>query len=62
MIQEVGDLSPKGRNGWFVIRVVRGWFLISICKQGQVGYRRISKNLSAKSFHPRLPTIESPIY
>ncbi|MDR0609773.1 MAG: hypothetical protein LBG58_06665 [Planctomycetaceae bacterium] len=27
-------------NGWFIIQVVRGWFLISICTQGQVGYRR----------------------
>ncbi|MDR0609270.1 MAG: hypothetical protein LBG58_04110 [Planctomycetaceae bacterium] len=50
MIQEVGDLSPKGHNGWFVIRVVRGWFLISICTQGQVGYRR--RNLSAKGCLP----------
>ncbi|MDR0609732.1 MAG: hypothetical protein LBG58_06450 [Planctomycetaceae bacterium] len=33
----VGNLSPKGCAGWFIIRVVRGWFLISICKQGQVG-------------------------
>ncbi|MDR0611376.1 MAG: hypothetical protein LBG58_14800 [Planctomycetaceae bacterium] len=51
--QKVGNLSPKGCAGWFIIRVVRGWFLISICKQGQVGYRRISKNLSAKG---RLPS------
>ncbi|MDR0610580.1 MAG: hypothetical protein LBG58_10755 [Planctomycetaceae bacterium] len=46
----VGNLSPKGCAGWFIIRVVRCWFLISICKQGQVGYRR--RDLSAKG---RLP-------
>ncbi|MDR0610321.1 MAG: hypothetical protein LBG58_09450 [Planctomycetaceae bacterium] len=51
MTQQVGDLSPKGRNGWFIIRVVRGWFLISICKQGQC--RRVRRrNRSASGCLP----------
>ncbi|MDR0610448.1 MAG: hypothetical protein LBG58_10095 [Planctomycetaceae bacterium] len=51
----VGNLSPKGCAGWFIIRVVRGWFLISLCKQGQVGYRRLSPT---RPFGERSPTID----